>query len=239
MVGAERGGPAQGLGGAVEVSLGPQRLAEIDVGLGPLRVEFYRAPIGCERGVKTAGGLEHVAEVVVRAGVSGVEGDRSMQEGRRFIHSIEPEGDKCCGFQRLSVVGPGGQNRAVKLSCLPEPSGPRIERGAPHRLADARRRKPPALVAARSAIACRHPVTPPCAKRNGGDATMFDAALSRRPSDDTPPDRAGGATRSARAFGSASAAQSPRSATAGTRYRQGLRRHQSRPRPPLARPRNG
>ena len=231
MVGAERGGPAQGLGSAVQIPLCPQRLAEIDVGLGPLRVEFDSAPIGCERGVETAGGLEHVAEVVLRAGVSGVEGDRSMQEGRRLIHGIEPEGDESCGLQCIPMVGPGGQNRAVKRPCLCEPSGPRIERGAAHRLADARRRKPRALVAARSAIACRHPVTPPCAKRDGGDATMFDAALSRPPSNDTPPDRAGGATRSARAFGSASEAHSPRSATAGTRYRQGLRRHQSLPRP--------
>ena len=135
-------------------------------------------------------------------------------------------------FSASPMVGPGGQKRSIQRPCFREPPGPRIERGPPHRLADACRRKPRAPVAARSAIACRHPVTPPCAKRDGGDATMFDAALSRPPSNDTPPDRAGGATRSARAFGSASAAQSPRSATAGTRYRQGLRRHRSRPRPP-------
>ena len=76
------------------------------MGLGPFRVEFDSAPIGCERGVETAGGLEHVAEVVVRAGVSGVEGDRSMQEGRRLIHSVEPESDERCGLQCLSVIGP-------------------------------------------------------------------------------------------------------------------------------------
>ena len=91
----------------------PQRLAEIDVGLGPLRVEFDSAPIGCERGVETAGGLEHVAEVVVRAGISGVEGDRSMQEGRRLIHGIEPEGDESCGLQCISD-GRAGWSRTVR-----------------------------------------------------------------------------------------------------------------------------
>ena len=50
------------------------------MGLGPLRVEIHRAPIGRERSLDAAGGLEHVAEVVVRARVPVVESHCPLQE---------------------------------------------------------------------------------------------------------------------------------------------------------------
>ena len=65
-------------------------------------------------------------------------------------------------------------------------------------------------------------------------------ALSRAPPPVRPPDRAGGAPRSARAFASASGAHVPRSARAGTRFRLPLRcRLRFRRRRPAARSRSG
>ena len=179
MVGAKRGSPAQSLGGAVEVALDAQRLAEIGVGLGPLRAERDRAAVGGERGIEPAGGLEHVAEVVVGAGVTVVEGDRPMQERRRLVHRIEPKSDEGARLQRLRVVGPGGEHRAVELVRLREPPRPGVARGAAHRLADASRREPCSLVSFRSASACRHPRGSFAGCEMRGDATTDANALSR------------------------------------------------------------
>ena len=139
--------------------------------LGPFGIALDRPPVGANRGIDAAGGLQHVAEVVVGARVFRFEGHRTLQERCRLVRRIQPERDQRARLQRLPMVGLGGENRAVERVCFRQLSGPRVPRRAAHRLADTRGREPPALVAARSAIASRHRATPPRTMRDGGDAT--------------------------------------------------------------------
>ena len=192
VAGAERGGPAEGLGGALQVPPGTQRLAEIEVRLGPRRVDLDRPAVGGEGGIEAACRLEHVAEVVVGAGVPAVEGDGALQERRRLVQRIEPEGDQRTALQRLPVVRPGGEDAAVERPRFREPPGPPVERGAAHRLADARRREalPPASVRFAPAVPQGNASA---ARALGGDASMASRLRERAP------ERAGGAPHGARA----------------------------------------
>ena len=187
VIGAERGGPAEGLGGALQVPPGTQRLAEIDMRLGPRRVDLDRAAVGGEGGVEAACRLEHVAEVVVGAGVALVEGDGALQERRRLVHRVEPEGDQRTALQRLPVVRPGGEDPAVERPRFREPPGPSVERGAAHGLADARRREalPPASVRFAPAVPQGNASA---ARALGGDArAVSDLTGSARSERDPPP----------------------------------------------------